>query len=120
MLYPRESLANDKLVFACRTCDFVEEATAHCIYRNHLYNTAGETAGVTQDVGADPTVSAIFIPDYECSFCSGSMCCCICEAICEDDVDEDGLTIVLDSNDDEDVKADYSPLMDSVLTWIVH
>ena len=34
-----------------------------------MYNTVGETAGVTQDVGSDPTVSGF------CGFC---WCCTLC------------------------------------------
>ena len=47
-------------MFACRTCQFSEEAPSSCVFRNNLYNTVGETAGVTQDVGSDPTVGGFF------------------------------------------------------------
>lgn len=56
MLYPKEDRDARKLMFTCRTCHTTEEATSNCVYRNVLKNTAGETAGVTQDVGSDPTV----------------------------------------------------------------
>lgn len=56
MLYPKEDEHEHKLMFTCRTCNFSEEATSTCIFRNILNNAAGETAGVTQDVGSDPTV----------------------------------------------------------------
>ena len=56
MLYPKEDRITSKLMFACRTCQFSEEASSSCVFRNNLYNTVGETAGVTQDVGNDPTV----------------------------------------------------------------
>lgn len=56
MLYPKEDEHDHKLMFTCRTCNFSEEATSTCIYRNIRNNAAGETAGVTQDVGSDPTV----------------------------------------------------------------
>ncbi|KAJ4303926.1 DNA-directed RNA polymerase II core subunit rpb9 [Collariella sp. IMI 366227] len=56
MLYPKEDENGHKLMFTCRTCSFSEEATSTCIFRNVLNNAAGETAGVTQDVGSDPTV----------------------------------------------------------------
>ncbi|KAK3953894.1 hypothetical protein QBC32DRAFT_105272 [Pseudoneurospora amorphoporcata] len=58
MLYPREAEDENKLLFTCRTCNFSEPATSTCIYRNILNNAAGETAGVTQDVGSDPTVGS--------------------------------------------------------------
>lgn len=59
MLYPREAEDENKLLFTCRTCNFSEPATSSCIYRNILNNAAGETAGVTQDVGSDPTVGVV-------------------------------------------------------------
>lgn len=56
MLYPKEDPDTHRLQFACRTCQYSEEATSACVFRNVLNNAVGETAGVTQDVGADPTV----------------------------------------------------------------
>ena len=56
MLYPKEDKMTYKLMFACRTCQYSEEAQSSCVFRNNMYNTVGETAGVTQDVGSDPTV----------------------------------------------------------------
>ncbi|KAL2050577.1 hypothetical protein ABVK25_009247 [Lepraria finkii] len=56
MLYPKEDRMTNKLMFACRTCQFSEEAQSSCVFRNNMYNTVGETAGVTQDVGSDPTL----------------------------------------------------------------
>lgn len=56
MLYPKEDPDAHKLQFTCRTCQYTEEATSTCVFRNVLNNAAGETAGVTQDVGSDPTV----------------------------------------------------------------
>ena len=58
MLYPKEDEVDRKLMFTCRTCNFSEEATSSCIFRNAMNNAAGETAGVTQDVGSDPTVGS--------------------------------------------------------------
>lgn len=66
MLYPKEDRNSNKLMFACRTCQFSEDAVSSCVFRNNLYNTVGETAGVTQDVGSDPTVSSQL---YSCIFC---------------------------------------------------
>ncbi|KAI2613268.1 hypothetical protein GGR54DRAFT_330796 [Hypoxylon sp. NC1633] len=56
MLYPKEDEDAHKLQFTCRTCQFTEEATSSCVFRNVINSAAGETAGVTQDVGSDPTV----------------------------------------------------------------
>lgn len=61
MLYPKEDKMTYKLMFACRTCQYSEEAQSSCVFRNNLYNTVGETAGVTQDVGSDPTVRQVFV-----------------------------------------------------------
>lgn len=58
MLYPKEDEDAHKLQFTCRTCQYTEEAVSTCVFRNVLNNAAGETAGVTQDVGSDPTVGA--------------------------------------------------------------
>ncbi|POS84651.1 DNA-directed RNA polymeras-like protein II subunit rpb9, partial [Erysiphe pulchra] len=55
MLYPKEDPDTHHLQFACRTCQYSEEATHSCVFRNILNNAVGETAGVTQDVGSDPT-----------------------------------------------------------------
>lgn len=58
MLYPKEDEENHKLQFTCRTCFYTEDAATTCVFRNVLNTSAGETAGVTQDVGSDPTVSS--------------------------------------------------------------
>lgn len=99
MLYPKEDLNNKKLMYACRTCQFSEEATSSCVFRNNLYNTVGETAGVTQDVGSDPTVG---VPDF-CTLCGQEITCSLCaevlsgnnspcEIYLEDVLSEDGFT----------------------------
>lgn len=65
MLYPKEDEDAHKLQFTCRTCQYTEDAQSTCVFRNVLNNSSGETAGVTQDVGSDPTVSTTssdFIP----------------------------------------------------------
>ncbi|VUC21984.1 unnamed protein product [Clonostachys rosea] len=73
MLYPKEDEDAHKLQFTCRTCQYTEDATTTCVFRNVLNETAGETAGVTQDVGSDPTVSAS--PLALC-FCCGTIVYC--------------------------------------------
>ena len=81
MLYPKEDRLNNTLMFACRTCQFSEPAASSCVFRNNLYNTVGETAGVTQDVGSDPTVG---LPDFcTCTLCGEELVCFMCgEAAC--------------------------------------
>jgi DNA-directed RNA polymerase II subunit RPB9 len=56
LLFPREDKAENKLLFACRTCDFAEEAPSSCVMRHEIASTVGDTAGVTAEVGQDPTV----------------------------------------------------------------
>ncbi|KAL7819471.1 DNA directed RNA polymerase 2 [Trichoderma aethiopicum] len=57
MLYPKEDEDQRKLQFTCRTCQYTEDAQSTCVFRNVLNSSSGETAGVTQDVASDPTVS---------------------------------------------------------------
>ncbi|KAL9097427.1 MAG: hypothetical protein Q9165_000323 [Trypethelium subeluteriae] len=60
MLYPRENANSNELVFACGMCDFEDKAVENkCVWRHELSNTVGETAGITQDVSADPSVRAV-------------------------------------------------------------
>jgi len=66
MLYPKENKVDNTLMFACRTCPFSEVATSSCVFRNELTNTVGATAGITQDVGTDPTVSTFDSNNASC------------------------------------------------------
>jgi DNA-directed RNA polymerase II subunit RPB9 len=70
MLYPKEDPDTHRLQFACRTCQYSEEAVSSCVFRNILNNAVGETAGVTQDVGSDPTVGLPF-----CLLCGSVVIC---------------------------------------------
>jgi len=86
MLYPKEDEDSHKLQFTCRTCQYTEEATSTCVFRNVLNNAAGETAGVTQDVGSDPTVgipstkSPVDAPGRPvfCLLCNRLVMCMVC------------------------------------------
>ncbi len=85
MLYPKEDKMNNRLMFSCRTCQFSEPAASSCVFRNNLYNEVGETAGVTQDVGSDPTVCS---PESDlvpfCTLCGEQIKCSVCgEEDCE-------------------------------------
>ncbi|KAF2721507.1 hypothetical protein K431DRAFT_71729 [Polychaeton citri CBS 116435] len=71
MLYPKEDKMNSTLLFACRTCQFSEPATASCIYRNELAQQIGETAGNVEDVAQDPTLPHA---DHECKRCGTRDC----------------------------------------------
>ncbi|XPS80602.1 DNA-directed RNA polymerase II core subunit rpb9 [Ascochyta lentis] len=59
LLFPREDKAENKLLFACRTCSFTEEAPSSCVMRHEIASTVGATAGVTAEVAQDPTLPRI-------------------------------------------------------------
>ena len=97
MLYPKEDPATNTLMFACRTCQFSEEANTSCIYRNSLKETIAETPGNVQDVAQDPTVGKAYssidseydsnMEDAEgvdvvpamCTYCGQEILCPFCE-----------------------------------------
>lgn len=104
MLYPKEDRMTNTLMFACRTCQFSEPATASCIWRNSLKEDVQETAGNVEDVAQDPTVgndsardthmmdgddeddedddADIEVQDIEpemCTMCGQEILCPICE-----------------------------------------
>jgi DNA-directed RNA polymerase II subunit RPB9 len=56
LLYPKESEKEARLTYLCRTCQYQVVADQSCVFRNILNSSSGETAGVTQDVGSDPTL----------------------------------------------------------------
>ena len=93
-----------KLMFACRTCQFSEEAQSSCVFRNNMYNTVGETAGVTQDVGSDPTVGCcLSVSDRELDLKEQALLlpmCCLCGCEVEDGEEDEGVA------DEEDVAMD--------------
>ncbi len=99
MLYPKEDKENKALMFACRTCQFSEPAASSCVFRNNLTNTVGETHGVTQDVGSDPTVG---LPDdhndYTCTLCGKAFLCFFCGQEISWDLAEDGTLIPRDES----------------------
>ena len=71
MLYPKENKVEMALMYQCRTCSYTEPATSYCVYRNQLASSAGETAGVTTDVGSDPTLPR---SNKQCPACSETEC----------------------------------------------
>ncbi|RFU75730.1 dna-directed rna polymerase ii subunit rpb9 [Trichoderma arundinaceum] len=78
MLYPKEDEDAHKLQFTCRTCQYTEDAQSTCVFRNVLNNSSGETAGVTQDVGSDPTVSTCHSVPVLCLRCGCLVRCDTC------------------------------------------
>ncbi|KAL8951083.1 MAG: hypothetical protein Q9222_002923 [Ikaeria aurantiellina] len=99
MLYPKEDRINNKLMYACRTCQYSEDAASSCVFRNSIYNIIGETAGVTQDVGSDPTVG---LPDFCCTLCGQEITCDYCGEVDDSGFDEDEE----DDDDDDDDEMD--------------
>jgi DNA-directed RNA polymerase II subunit RPB9 len=86
LLYPKEHDKAAKLTYLCRTCQYQVEADQSCVFRNILNSSSGETAGVTQDVGSDPTVSEA--PAVLCLYCGTCITCTLCgvahpEVACE-------------------------------------
>lgn len=71
-------------MFTCRTCHVGEPASSYCVYQNKLNSQVGDTAGVTQDVGSDPTVCApavsgafFCLPGF-CGLCGEEITCFVC------------------------------------------
>ncbi|TIA91059.1 hypothetical protein E3P99_01219 [Wallemia hederae] len=65
--YGQEDRERRVLLFACRNCNFEEGAIEARVYRNDLMRQSKEEAGVTQDLGRDPTLPRTSI---ECPKCS--------------------------------------------------
>lgn len=97
MLYAKEDRINNKLMFACRTCQYSEDAASACVFRNSIYNIIGETAGVTQDVGSDPTVG---LPDVCCTLCGQAVTCDFCGGVDEDGAVADDCSAKSDEEED--------------------
>ncbi|KAI9791095.1 MAG: hypothetical protein M1816_004326 [Peltula sp. TS41687] len=74
LLYPKEDPDENRLIYSCRTCAFTEPAQSACILRNAFSQSVGETAGVTQDVGLDPTVG---LSNF-CTLCGQVLSCATC------------------------------------------
>jgi DNA-directed RNA polymerase II subunit RPB9 len=100
MLYPKEDEATRTLKFTCRTCQYTEDAKSWCVYRNVINSAQGETAGVTQDVGSDPTVgSPLSCCRVLCLMCGLAISCTTCGepspslgATADDDLDMEAVS----------------------------
>ncbi|KAJ5942942.1 hypothetical protein N7516_003110 [Penicillium verrucosum] len=91
LLYPKEDRVNNQLMFTCRTCHVGQPASSHCVYQNHLHSQVGDTAGVTQDVTADPTVCCprfCTLPGL-CTLCGDVIPCSICGPAPKEDLPQD-------------------------------
>ncbi|KAL9091504.1 MAG: hypothetical protein Q9159_001363 [Coniocarpon cinnabarinum] len=75
LLYPGEDREDGGLIFECRHCNESERADNSCVFRNELSNAVGETAGITQDVGSDPTVCSDSDIPPMCTMCGQEIFC---------------------------------------------
>jgi DNA-directed RNA polymerase II subunit RPB9 len=109
LLFPREDKAESKLLFACRTCSFSEEAPSACVMRNEIASSAGDTAGVTSDIGQDPTVgltrsfsrASLMELDGFPNFCT----MCGQDIVCVDCGDESAPGLVLEAEDEHSLQS---------------
>lgn len=67
MLYPKEDKENKILLYACRNCDYQQEADNSCIYVNKITHEVNELTQIVTDVIADPTLPRT--EDHECPKC---------------------------------------------------
>ena len=102
LLFPREDRVENKLLFACRTCSFTEEAPSSCVMRHEIASTVGATAGVTAEVAQDPTVR---LPDYDpqAALNEEMPCCTMCgmPILCVECGEEAASGYVLEVMDEE-------------------
>ncbi|CAH3128680.1 hypothetical protein pdam_00017834 [Pocillopora damicornis] len=70
MLYPKEDKDNKILLYACRNCDYQQEADNSCIYVNKITHEVNELTQIVTDVVADPTLPRT--EDHLCPKCGHS------------------------------------------------
>ncbi|KAF2795608.1 hypothetical protein K505DRAFT_348517 [Melanomma pulvis-pyrius CBS 109.77] len=108
LLFPREDKENNRLLFACRTCNFTEEASSSCIMRHEIASSVGDTAGITQDVAQDPTVglsrslSHTTLGEEFPGFCT----MCGQDIVCEECGEESAPGLVFEADDEDALPAD--------------
>lgn len=56
LLYPKEDKENKRLVYFCKTCNYMEPADDPCISRNLVEHTQMEKTVIKADVRADPSL----------------------------------------------------------------
>jgi len=56
LLYPKEDRTRKRLVYVCRNCDYVADASASCVYRHYIAHSSMEATTVLADVSTDPTL----------------------------------------------------------------
>nr|XP_056708144.1 DNA-directed RNA polymerase II subunit RPB9-like [Euleptes europaea] len=68
MLHPKEDKENRILLYACRNCDYQQEADNSCIYINKITHEVDELTQIIADVSQDPTLPQK--EDHPCQKCS--------------------------------------------------
>lgn len=110
LLFPREDKSENKLLFACRTCNFTEEAPSSCVMRHEIASTVGATAGVTAEVAQDPTVgsSPSDAQAVQDALSEEVPCCTMCglPIMCDECGEESAPGFALEA-DDEDPQAGH-------------
>jgi DNA-directed RNA polymerase II subunit RPB9 len=101
LLFPREDKSENKLLFACRTCSFTEEAPSSCVMRHEISSTVGATAGVTAEVAQDPTVG-LFHSSSRASDPEELPCCTMCgmDIVCVECGEDHAPGFVLEAEDE--------------------
>ncbi|KAI9277862.1 DNA-directed RNA polymerase II subunit RPB9 [Sporodiniella umbellata] len=66
LLYPKEDKINRKLMFACRNCEYEEDAENYCVYRHEIVHAPSEQTMVLHDLGTDPTLPRANLPCPRC------------------------------------------------------
>ncbi|KAF2248453.1 DNA-directed RNA polymeras-like protein II subunit RPB9 [Trematosphaeria pertusa] len=105
LLFPREDKAENKLLFACRTCSFAEEAPSSCVMRHEIASTVGDTAGVTSDIGQDPTVGLSRSLSHTSLGEAFPTLCTMCgqDIVCEECGEESAPGLVLETEDEHEL-----------------
>ncbi|XP_041468760.1 DNA-directed RNA polymerase II subunit RPB9-like [Lytechinus variegatus] len=67
MLYPKEDKENRILLYACRNCDYQQEADNACVYVNKITHEVDELTQIVAEVVADPTLPRT--EDHPCEMC---------------------------------------------------
>ncbi|ELT91235.1 hypothetical protein CAPTEDRAFT_195976 [Capitella teleta] len=67
MLYPKEDKDSRVLLYACRNCEYKQEADNPCIYVNKIQHEVDELTQIIADVVADPTLPRT--GDHPCPQC---------------------------------------------------
>ncbi|CDH58347.1 dna-directed rna polymerase ii subunit rpb9-like [Lichtheimia corymbifera JMRC:FSU:9682] len=68
LLYPREDKEHRKLLFACRNCQYEEDASNLCVYKHEIIHAASEQTTVLSELSVDPTLPRSNIPCPRCGY----------------------------------------------------